>query len=51
MFGVLRLPAGRSGLLPLRHGGELSGTLAGALIRLIEAFSKLVMRCIVTYLY
>ncbi|WP_288202686.1 hypothetical protein, partial [uncultured Porphyromonas sp.] len=34
MVGLLRFPAGRSGLSPLRHGGYLSGTLAGALMPL-----------------
>ncbi|WP_288765268.1 hypothetical protein, partial [uncultured Porphyromonas sp.] len=29
------LPAGRSGLSPLRHGGYLSGTLSGALMPIL----------------
>ena len=32
MVCVHHLPAGRSGLSPLRHGGYLNGTLAGAFV-------------------
>ena len=35
MVDVLRLPAGRSGLSHLRHGGYLSGTLSGALMPIL----------------